>query len=268
MRRIEQLQLDIFGEVMDALHVAAARRPRSRRRRVAPAAAARRTRWRRSGREPDEGFWEVRGPRRHFTHSKVMAWVALDRAVKNIERFGLYGPADRWRAGAGHDPRRCLRARPMIPRATRSCSPMAAHDLDASLLMMAARRLSPRQGPAHPTARSRRSSASWSATASWRGIRRRPASTACRPERAPSSPVASGSPTTYALLGRDEDARRCFDRLLGLCNDVGLLSEEYDPERASVCVGNFPQAFSHVSLINTAFNLSRSPGPADIRPKS
>ena len=70
-----------------------------------------------------------------------------------------------------------------------------------------------------------------------------------------------------ALLGRQDDARRCFERLLGLCNDVGLLAEEYDPESKRL-VGNFPQAFSHVALINTAWNLSRSHGPADIRPKS
>ena len=260
----QQLQLDIFGEVMDALHVA-------RREGLAASDNA----WRLQRQlverletiwmEPDEGLWEVRGPRRHFTHSKVMAWVGLDRAVKDIERFGLEGPADRWRAvrdaihaevcAKGYDAAR-----------NTFVQSYGGKELDASLLMMALVGFLP------PSDRRIQGTVE--------AIERelvRDGFVA----RYPTTPGIDGLPPgegtflacsfwladNLALLGRQDDARRCFERLLELRNDVGLLAEEYDPESKRL-VGNFPQAFSHVALINTAWNLSRSPGPADIRPKS
>ena len=215
--------------------------------------------------EPDEGIWEVRGPRRHFTHSKVMAWVALDRAVKDIERFGLAGPPTGGAPCGTRSTPRCA-PRATMPRATRSCSPTAATDLDASLLMMPLVGFLP---PSDPRVRG-----------TVEAIERelvRDGFVA----RYPTAPGIDGLPPgegaflactfwladNLALLGRRDDARRCFERLLALRTDVGLLSEEYDPESKRL-VGNFPQAFSHVALINTAWNLSQSPGPADIRPKS
>ena len=102
----EQFQLDVYGEVIDALHQArVARALRADARRGRSSAQLLELPRRRAGSEPDEGIWEVRGPRRHFTHSKVMAWVAFDRAVKAVERFGLDGPVDRWRATPRRDPR-------------------------------------------------------------------------------------------------------------------------------------------------------------------
>ena len=106
---VEQFQLDVYGEVLDALHHARRDRARRRRRRVGAASGSCSGFSRRTGSEPDEGIWEVRGPRQHFTHSKVMAWVAFDRAVKAVERFGLEGPVERWRSDSRRDPRRRLR---------------------------------------------------------------------------------------------------------------------------------------------------------------
>ena len=194
-----------------------------------------------------------------------MAWVGLDRAVKDIERFGLEGPADRWRAvrdaihaevcAKGYDAAR-----------NTFVQSYGGKDLDASLLMMALVGFLP------PSDRRVQGTVE--------AIERelvRDGFVA----RYPTTPGIDGLPPgegtflacsfwladNLALLGRRDDAHRCFERLLALRTDVGLLAEEYDPESKRL-VGNFPQAFSHVALINTAWNLSRSPGPADIRPKS
>ncbi len=259
-----QLQLDIFGEVLDAFHVA---------RREGLAADENAWRVQRAlvdhletiWTEPDEGIWEVRGPRRHFTHSKVMAWVAFDRAVKGVERLGLGGPVERWRrlrdavhaevCERGYDPGR-----------NTFVQYYGGKEPDASLLMMALVGFLP---PSDPRIRG-------TVETIERELMREGFVA-----RYPTTPEVDGLPPgegaflacsfwladNFALLGRREDARRCFENLLALRNDVGLLSEEYDPE-AQRLVGNFPQAFSHVSLINTACNLSRAPGPADIRPKT
>jgi GH15 family glucan-1,4-alpha-glucosidase len=260
----QQLQLDIYGEVMDALHVA--------RREGLPADE---NAWRVQRElvkhleslwaEPDEGIWEVRGPRRHFTHSKMMAWVALDRAVKGIERLGLPGPVARWRGlrdtihaqicRDGYDPGR-----------NAFVQYYGGRELDASLLMMPLVGFLP---PDDPRVRG-------TVEAIERELLRDDFVM-----RYATTPEVDGLPPgegvflactfwladNYALLGRRADARHCFERLLGLQNDVGLLSEQYDPA-AKRLTGNFPQAFSHVSLINTACNLSAGPGPAEVRPKS
>jgi GH15 family glucan-1,4-alpha-glucosidase len=260
----QQCQLDIYGEVMDALHVA-------RREGLPPDDNAWRvqreliehleTIWA----EPDEGIWEVRGPRRHFTHSKMMAWVALDRAVKGVEQLGLDGPAAQWRGlrdaihaqvcRDGYDPGR-----------NTFVQYYGARELDASLLMMPLVGFLP---PDDPRVRG-------TVEAIERELLRDGFVM-----RYPTTPEVDGLPPgegvflactfwladNYALLGRRAEARQCFERLLGLQNDVGLLSEQYDPG-AKRLTGNFPQAFSHVSLINTACNLSPEPGPADVRPKS
>ena len=259
-----QFQLDVYGEVVDALHLA-------RRANVPPSEPAWRleralvqfveSAWER----PDEGIWEVRGPRRHFTHSKVMAWVAVDRAVKGVERFGLEGPVDRWRE---------LRARIHADVCQYGFDPAlgafvqyyGSQDLDASLLMIPLVGFLKAKDP-----RMLGTVAAIQQKLMVDGF----------VLRYPTAPHVDGLPPgegaflactfwladNLALQGRRDEAREIFERLLALRNDVGLLSEQYDPT-AGRLVGNFPQAFSHVGLINTARNLSRRGGPAEHRPRS
>jgi GH15 family glucan-1,4-alpha-glucosidase len=259
-----QLQLDIFGEVMDALHVA--------RREGLPSDD---NAWRvqrqllehleKIWSEPDEGIWEVRGPRRHFTHSKVMAWVAFDRAVKGVEQLGLKGPVDHWRRlrTTIHD-EVCRRG--YDPARNTFVQYYGGTELDASLLMLPLVGFLP---PADPRIRGTVEAIERELLQDGFVL------------RYPTRPEVDGLPPgegvflactfwladNLALLGRHAEARAYFERLLGLANDVGLLSEQYDPE-AKRLVGNFPQAFSHVSLINTACNLRPAPGPADVRSRA
>ena len=256
-----QRQLDIFGEVMDALHVA--------RREGLPTEE---NTWRVQRdllryletvwAEPDEGIWEMRGPRRHFTHSKVMAWVALDRAVKGVERFGLEGDAARWRAlrdtihaevcEKGYDPGR--RAFVQYYGGT---------ELDASLLMMPLVGFLP---PSDPRVRGTVAAVERELVHDGFVLRYRtqPAVDGLPPGEGAFLACTFWLADNLVLLGRGADARAIFERLVGLANDVGLLSEQYDPA-ARRLTGNFPQAFTHVSLINTACNLAGLPGPADRR---
>jgi GH15 family glucan-1,4-alpha-glucosidase len=212
--------------------------------------------------KPDSGIWEVRGPARHFTHSKVMAWVAMDRAVKAVEQFGLEGPVDTWRA---------LRAR-IHDEVCRNgfdaevgafVQSFGSTLLDASLLMIPLVGFLP---PEDPRVRGTVEAIERQLT--------RDAFVA----RYVTVPVVDGLPPgegafllcsfwlvdNLALLGRTDDARRLFERLLEVRSEVGLLSESYDVD-AGRLVGNYPQAFSHVGLINTAHNLSRARGPAEER---
>lgn len=256
-----QFQLDVFGEVMDALHFA-------RRAGLEPDENAWRLQnallnflesaWER----PDEGIWEVRGPRRHFTHSKVMAWVALDRAVKGVERFGLDGPVDRWRrvrdaihaevCGRGFD-----------AKLNSFVQYYGSKQVDANLLMIPLVGFLPATDP-----RMR---------GTVRAIQERlvidgfVARYLTRPQL-DGLPPGEGAflactfwlVDNLALQGRSSEAREVFERLLDIRNDVGLLSEEYDPE-ARRLVGNFPHVFSHVGLINSANNLAHRGGPAEHR---
>ena len=256
-----QRQLDVYGEVMDALHLA-------RRAGLPPDAEA----WalqlalmrhlESAWLEPDEGIWEVRGPRRHFTHSKVMAWVAFDRAVKAVERHGADGPVDRWRqlrtevheevCDKGFDARR-----------NTFTQYYGSEELDASLLMIPLVGFLPAADP-----RVAGTLTAIERELMWNGFIRR----YVPKEHIDGLPGGEGAfvactfwlADNYALQGRRDDAQRVFERLLGLCNDLGLLAEEYDPGAARQ-LGNFPQAFSHVMLINTARNLARERGPAEER---
>ena len=247
-----QFQLDVYGEVLDALYLA-------RTHGIDPEAQA----WavqrvlldflESAWKEPDEGIWEVRGPRRHFTHSKVMAWVALDRSVKSVERFGLDGPVERWRALRAeiHD-QACREG--FDPERNTFTQYYGSAELDAALLMIPLVGFLPASDP-----------------------RVRGTVEAVERELCPDgfvrryshSPEVDGLPPgegaflacsfwladNLALLGRRDDARRLFERLLDLRNDVGLLAEEYDPALRRQ-LGNFPQAFSHTGLVNTACHLA------------
>ncbi|HET7488192.1 MAG TPA: glycoside hydrolase family 15 protein [Acidimicrobiales bacterium] len=257
-----QFQLDVFGEVMDCMHQA-------RRAGVAEDAHSwelQRTlmdflegNWR----EPDEGIWEVRGPRRHFTHSKVMAWVAADRAVKAVERHGLEGPGDRWRAlrAAIHE-EVCDRGFD-AGRSTFTQS-YGRPELDASLLMIPLVGFLPARDP-----RVVGTVAAVERELCEDGFVRRYAGASLGEVDGVAGSEAAFLPCTFwladnlILQGRKEEGRALFERLAGVANDVGLLAEEYDPH-AGRLLGNFPQAFSHVALVNTAHNLGAG-GPARAR---
>jgi len=212
--------------------------------------------------QPDEGIWEVRGPRRHFTHSKVMPWVAVDRAVKTIEEFGVPGDVERWRRLRAQIHEEVCREG-FNPKVNSFVQYYGSEDPDASLLML------PLVGflPAHDPR----------IVGTVDYIQRRLKRDGFI-DRYITRPDVDGLPPgegafllctfwladNLLLQGRRDEARGIFERLLDLRNDVGLLSEQYDPV-ARQMLGNFPQAFSHVGLINTAHNLKRHDGPAKHR---
>jgi GH15 family glucan-1,4-alpha-glucosidase len=254
-----QLQLDVYGEVMDFLHVA-------RRAGVEPDPFSwdmqkvlldtLESRWE----EPDEGIWEVRGPRRHFTYSKVMAWVAFDRAVKAVQRFEhCEGPLARWQRlrDAIHAE---VCARGWSDRRHAFVQSYGDDALDASLLLM------PLVGflPAHDP-RVRATVAAITDDLVVDGFVRRYRTT----RDVDGLPGGEGVflactfwlADNLTLQGRTAEARALFERLLAIRNDVGLLAEEYEPH-ARRQLGNFPQALSHIALVNTAHNLTRAAGPA------
>jgi GH15 family glucan-1,4-alpha-glucosidase len=257
----EQFQLDVYGELMDAMHLA-------RRGGLAPDENA----WRveraltdhleLTWSEPDHGIWEMRGPKRHFTHSKVMAWVAVDRMVKAVENHGLQGPVDRWRSlrATIHDEV----CRHGFDRTRNTfVQYYGGTELDASLLMVGLVGFLPAGDP-----RMRGTVEAIERDLVEEGLvlryRTKPKVDGLPPGEAPFLACSFWLADNLALMGRREDARLLFERLLNLCNDVGLLAEEYDPV-AQRLLGNFPQAFSHVALINTASNLSQWQGPAKDR---
>ena len=259
-----QLQLDVFGEVMDALHQA--RRGGLETSEAGWAfqcamLAHLKTVWH----QPDEGIWEVRGQPRHFTHSKVMTWVAFDRAVKAHEQFGLPGPIDEWRAVRAtiHDD---VCARGFDARLGSFVQSYGSEELDASLLLIPTVGFLP---PADPRVRGTIAAVERRLFVDGFLLRY---DTSTSDDGLPAGEGAFLACSfwladAYVMVGRLDDARRLFERLLALRNDVGLLSEEYDTA-AHRLVGNFPQAFSHIALINTAHNLSRATKPAAQRSAS
>ena len=249
-----QLQLDVYGEVMDAMHL-------GRRVGIDHDFAS----WElqralldfieRGWRQPDDGIWEVRGPRRHFTHSKVMAWVALDRAVMAVEQFGLPGPADRWKATRAEIHAEVCRNGYDPDRNTFTQS-YGSRELDANLLLIPLVGFLPAADP-----RVRGTIAAIQRELVRDGFVQRYSTG--DDSAVDGLPAGEGAflacsfwlADNLVLTGRRGQARAIFERLLALRNDVGLLSEEYDPVSKRL-VGNFPQAFSHVGLINTAHNLT------------
>jgi GH15 family glucan-1,4-alpha-glucosidase len=215
-------------------------------------------------RDPDEGIWEVRGGSKQFVHSKLMAWVAADRAVKAVEEFGLDGPVDRWRTLRDEIRAEILERGYDAGRKTFTQF-YGSDELDAALLMVPLVGFLP-------------------------GDDERVAGTVAAIEKHllvdgfvqrytqhPDTDVDGLPPGegaflactfwlagNYALMGRQDQARETFERLLALRNDVGLLSEEYDTETGRL-VGNFPQAFSHVPLIDTARTLTAALAPTEAR---
>jgi GH15 family glucan-1,4-alpha-glucosidase len=257
----DQLQLDVYGEVMDALHharlgglqdlTAAWEFQRA-------LLAHLETEWR----APDEGIWEVRGGRRHFTYSKVMAWVAFDRAIKAVEAFGLEGPVDRWRRTRVEIHEEVCR------RAFNSDLGSFAQAYDSDLLDASAL-LIPQVGFLPPDEARVRGTVEAIERKLLRGgfvLRYDTAATedGLPPGEGAFLPCSFWLADAYVLIGRPADAHRLFERLVGLCNDVGLLAEEYDTG-AQRLVGNFPQAFSHIALVNTAHNIAHTTKPCEQR---
>jgi GH15 family glucan-1,4-alpha-glucosidase len=258
----EQLQLDVYGEVADVMYQAhrAGLPPDTDEWDLTKAVVeAVESRWA----QPDRGLWEVRGPPRHFVHSKVLAWVALDRAISVVESYGREGPVDRWRAlraqihdevcTKGYDPKR--------ETFTQS---YGSQEIDAATLLI------PLVGFLKPDDPRMKGTV--------RAIERDLVVDGFVMRYSHTSQDTDGLPggegafyacgfwlaDNYVLQGRRKDAKAVFERLIGTANDVGLLSEEYDLS-AKRMVGNFPQAFSHVGLVNTAFNLGDEAKPADQR---
>lgn len=248
-----QLQLDVYGEVMATMTLAREKglHPDENAWRVQRVLMEHlETVWN----QPDEGIWEIRGARRHFTYSKVMVWVAADRAVKTIERFGADGPLDRWRQlrDTIHD-EVCRLA--FDTESNSFVQHYGSKELDASLLMLPLVGFLPASDP-----RIRGTVEAIERHLLHDGFVLR-YDTRSGIDGLPGSEGAFLLCSFWlvdnlAVLGRLDDAKALFGRLLGLCNDVGLLAEEYDP-RLHRMLGNFPQAFSHVALVNSARILSR-----------
>ncbi len=255
-----QVQLDVFGEVLEALHQA-------RRRGLKPAphgwalqrniVAHLADIWQ----EPDEGMWEIRGEAQHFTFSKIMAWVAVDRMIKDAVRYHLHGPIDAWRAMRAAIEERVLREGYDPVRRT-FVQVFGGQEVDATLLLIPLVGFLPADDP-----RVVGTVAAIEADLLQDGfvLRYR---TQSNVDGLPPGEGAFLACTfwlveAYAMQGRTDEARTLFERLLRLCNDVGLLSEEYDVD-AKRLVGNFPQAFSHVALVAAAVRLFKGGSPDEM----
>jgi GH15 family glucan-1,4-alpha-glucosidase len=256
-----QIQIDVYGEVMDALYQA-------QRGGLASSANA----WalqkaflahlEQIWREPDRGIWESRKPPRHFTFSKVMAWVAFDRGVKIATEFGLDGPVERWSAIA-REIHEEVCTKGYDGELNSFVQSYGSKWLDGSLLLIPTTGFLPEDDPR--------------IVGTVRAIEERLLQDGFVMRHDPAeveTGLAHGEGAFLAcsfwladaliLLGRKEEGQRLFERLLALRNDVGLLSEEYDVA-AGRLVGNFPQAFSHIALVNTAHNIARPSKPAEQR---
>ena len=250
----KQRQLDVYGEVLDALYHArlAGLEPSAE----AWALTSKLLEWlEEAWREPDEGIWEVRGRRRHFTHSKVMAWVAFDRAVRSIEEDGVEGPVERWRAVRDeiHDEVCREGFDPEVGAFTQS---YGSPKLDASALMMPLVGFLPADDPRIvATVRAiERNLIRDGFVLRYRADEANTEVDGLPPGEGTFLPCSFWLAQVYALQGRLDDAEALFERLLGLRNDLGLLSEEYDVD-AGRLVGNFPQAFTHLTLVDAALTL-------------
>jgi GH15 family glucan-1,4-alpha-glucosidase len=251
-----QFQLDVYGEVLDSMlqSVRMGVPPEERGWDIQRAILNYlETAWK----LPDDGVWEVRGPRRHFTHSKVMAWVALDRAVKQGSMFGADAPVARWRA-ARDEVHREICEKGFDPGLNSFVQFYGSKLLDSSLLMMPIVGFLPASDPRmtgtiHAIERELAHGPfvwRYQAAAEIDGL-----------------PPGEGAfllcsfwlADCLCMLGRNQDARQMFEKILAIRNDLGLLAEGYDPDGRRF-TGNFPQAYSHVGLINTAMRLSNMHG--------
>jgi GH15 family glucan-1,4-alpha-glucosidase len=255
----EQLQIDVFGEVVDALYQA---RVHGLEFQKNPWELQKVLMDHLEGiwREPDEGIWEIRGERRHFVHSKVMAWVAFDRAVRSVEEHAVDGPVEHWRE---------LRDEIHADVCTKGfdeelgsfVQSYGSKELDASLLLIPLVGFLP---ASDPKVRGTVDAIEKNLVVDGLVLRYRTQESdvdGLPPGEGVFLPCSFWLVDCLELLGRSDEAVALFDRLLGLANDVGLLAEEYDP-RSKRQLGNFPQAFTHLALVNSAFNvLQHLPSP-------
>ena len=249
-----QFQLDVYGEVMSALYVASKVGGNLSEttwdlQRVLMGFV--KTMWS----EPDDGIWEVRGPRRHFTHSKVMAWVAVDRAIKMVEECGEEGPVDEWKQ-LRDEIHEQVCAEGFNAKVNAFTQYYGSDALDASILMMPLVGFLP---ATDPRVKSTIEAIEKDLTEDGFVLRYRAVDAGAVDGLTGHEGAFLACSFWLAdclhLLGRQEDAAKLFERLIALSNELGLLSEEYDAV-AKRQVGNFPQAFSHVSLVNSAYSLS------------
>jgi GH15 family glucan-1,4-alpha-glucosidase len=257
----DQLQLDVFGELMDTGYQAR-RGGLSGNEAGWAVGLAVLDHLKKIWREPDQGIWEMRGPAQHFTYSKVMAWVAFDRAIKSAETFGLDGPVDDWRKLRDeiHDE---VCERGFDKKLGTFVQAYGSEHLDASLLLIPSVGFLPVTDP-----RIEKTIAAIEKNLIRDGYVMRYSTEEVEDALPPGEGAFLACSfwlvDVYTLQDRIADAERLFRRLVGLCNDVGLLSEQYDPGRKRL-VGNFPQAFSHLALINSAYNLTRERKPVQQR---
>ncbi len=255
-----QLQIDIFGELLDALYQA-------RKRGLTEddddwtVQCELLKHLEKVWTEKDEGIWEVRGGPQHFTYSKVMAWVAFDRAIKTVEDFGLAGPVDHWRKlrDTIHDDVCAKGWNEKIGAFTQS---YGSDKLDASILLVS---LTGFLAPEDP--RIQRTVDAVEKHLMKDGFIQRyitEGSDGLRGNEGAFIACSFWFVDNLVLIGRRDDARAMFERLIAIRTDLGLLSEEYDVGKRRL-IGNFPQAFSHIALINSAFNLDKDRAPAEER---
>src|SRR5215813_693572 len=257
-----ELQLDVFGEIADAMFQAlkAGMAPSERGQRLRPVVLDYlATAWR----QPDDGIWEVRGGQQHFVHSKVMAWVAFDRAANELEAQAFSDPGQRWREIADE-----IHAEVCEHGFDRDLNSFVqaygSKQLDASLLLIPLVGFLP---PEDPRVRGTLRAIEDRLLIEGEFVLRyetEHASDGLPPGEGAFLACSFWLVDNYILQGRYAEACKLFDRLLSRCNDVGLLAEEFDPLSGRM-LGNFPQAYSHVGLINCALNLSRQKGPAEER---
>jgi GH15 family glucan-1,4-alpha-glucosidase len=255
-----QLQLDVYGEIIDMLYLCRQAGLQPGKDDSPGIGLALLEHLEGAWQEPDEGIWEVRGPRRNFTHSKVMAWVAMDRAVKSAEQGWVPdAPLEKWRSLRDriHDD---VCRNGFDTDLNSFVQYYGSKHLDASLLMMAIVGFLPANDPR--------------IRGTVEAIERNLLSKDGFVNRYTLDPKVDGLPhgeaaflpctlwlaDNYALQGRHADAREIFERVLAVRNDLGLLSEEYDPVDKRL-LGNFPQAFSHFGMVNTAYNLETNSRP-------
>ncbi|MGC2122299.1 MAG: glycoside hydrolase family 15 protein [Xanthobacteraceae bacterium] len=256
-----QLQIDVFGEIMDVHHQA---------RRCGLSTNE-------SGwdvqikflehladvwHEPDHGMWEMRGLPQHFTYSKVMAWVGFDRAIKSAETFGLEGPIDKWRT-LREEIYDEVCERGFNGKLGTFVQAYGSDQLDANLLMLPCVGFMPASDPRIESTVAAIEKQLLSDGFVLRYSTEEVAD-ALPPGEGAFLPCSFWLVDVYILQERYDDAERLFQRLVALCNDVGLLSEEYDPQLKRL-IGNFPQAFSHLALINSAYNLTQTRKPVEQR---
>jgi GH15 family glucan-1,4-alpha-glucosidase len=258
-----QFQLDVFGEVMDAGHVG---RLAATARGISLDTPTFRRNWRRNlalmrfledvWHRPDEGIWEVRGPSRAFTHSRVMAWVAFDRAVRAVEEFGLEGPVDEWKARRDEIHAEVCRDGFDTKRGTFT-QYYGSKELDASLLLLPAMGFLPPDDPrilGTVDAVRRELCEDGFVYRYTTGHDEEHDVDGLRGKEGVFLPCSFWLVDALAMTDQTDDARVLFERLLGLRNDLGLLAEEYDVA-AGRLVGNFPQAFTHLALVGSALRL-------------